>query len=51
MIVREANRVHDLTTETTILVSTSFLSEVVSLPGIASLPETPRCLAEFHGPI
>ena len=40
-----ANRVQALTIETTILVSTSFLSNVTELA------ENARCLAEFHGPI
>jgi hypothetical protein len=37
--------VQALTIDTTILVSTSLLSNVMSLP------ETPRCLAEFPRPI
>jgi hypothetical protein len=42
-----ANRVHVLTIETTVLVSTSILSEL----GLKELAENARCLAEFPLPI
>jgi hypothetical protein len=43
--VREANRVQALTIDTTIRVSTFFLSNVNGAPGNA------RSLSEFHKPI
>jgi hypothetical protein len=42
-----ANRVQALTIETTILVSTSFLSN----SNVEELAENASCLAEFHLPI